>query len=163
MTAINIGKRLKAFVESHGSNCGAGVTQTRISVFERENGIQIPEDLKRYFAEVNGTEGDYAYGIVRFWSIDECRSLKQVISETPAGAAVIQAAYSAPIQEDDQYFVFADYLHESQLYAIRLSPSDQQNPVILLDGGEPVVVAESLSDFVERYLTSPEDLRLEAD
>jgi hypothetical protein len=163
MTTVTSGRTLREFVESRGSKCGVGATDERIYEFERENNVQIPGDLRTYFIELNGTAGDYAYGIIRFWSIDECRTLEHEISAAIPGMAVIQATYGEPIEGYDQFFVFADYLHESQLYAIRLSSATQPNPIVMLDGGEPVVVADSFSDFVKRYLTAPEELRLEAD
>jgi hypothetical protein len=159
-----IGKRLKDFIESHGSDCSSGASEARILEFEQKYSVVIPEDLRSYFAELNGTAGDYAYGIVRFWSIDEVRTVKQEIAAaTPPDMAVIQAMYSEPIDDGENFFVFADCLHESQLYAIHLSTSDMPNDIILLDGEKPTVVAESFSDFVERYLTAPEDLRLVID
>ena len=164
MTDATIAKRLRHFIESHGSECGTGVTETRIRKFECEADVEIPEDLRKYFTELNGTAGDYTYGVVRFWSIDEIRTVSEEISAaTSPGMAVIQAMYSDPVDDGERFFVFADCLYESQLYAIYLSTSDKPNRVILLNGEKPIVVAESFSEFVERYLTTPEDLRLVID
>jgi|TARA_B110000116_G_C16445452_1_gene406826 hypothetical protein len=161
MTAITIGKRLKDFMKSDGSECGASASDARVLEFERKFGVVIPEDLRSYFIEVNGTAGNYAYGILRFWSIDEFRTVTQETSATRSpNHSVIQSAYSEPIDDGESFFVFADCMWDVQLYAIHLSTSDTPNNIILLDGGKPTVVAKSFSDFVERYLTSPDDLRL---
>ncbi|MBC8355322.1 MAG: SMI1/KNR4 family protein [Planctomycetes bacterium] len=163
MPQITIGRKLKDFIISDGTDCGVEVPEARISEFERQHGVTIPMDLRSYFTDLNGTAGDYAYGIIRFWSLDEVQSVTKEISEKKTSSSLIQSAYADPIDGGDNFFVFADCMHEAQLYAIKLSLTETNNPVILLDGGEPIVVAESFSDFVERYLTTPEDLRLEVD
>jgi hypothetical protein len=163
MKGISIAKRLRQFIESHDSKCGVGATESRIQDFECQNHVRIPDDLRTYFTELNGTAGDYAYGIIRFWSIDESCPVTHDILVKRAHQALIQSSYREPIEGGENFFVFADCLHESQLYAIYLSSSDKANPVVLLDGERPTVVAESFSDFIERYLTTPEDLRLVLD
>lgn len=151
------------FLKSERTQCGGGVAPSRISAFEKRNGVRLPDDLRTYFRELNGTGGDYAYGIIRFWGLDECVTLANEVRSAGSRAAVIQSAYGEPSVEMEDFFVFADHLHESQLYAIRLRPESTANPVIVLDGGEPAEVATSFSDFVRCYLTTPESLRLVVD
>src|SRR5688572_5234003 len=99
MTEATIAKRLKLFIESQGSECGTGVTEARISQFESETGVEIPDDLRAYFTELNGTAGDYTYGIIRFWSIDEVRTVSEEISAANPNMAVIQTMYSEPVDD----------------------------------------------------------------
>jgi hypothetical protein len=163
MGATTIGQRLKDYITFHGSDCGAGVSEERVSAFEHRNRILVPPDLRTYFITMNGTAGDYAYGIIRFWSLDELQSISQEISAKRTHKALIQSRYREPIEEGDTFFVFADCLHEAQLFAIYLSPQVKANPVIILDGDQPRKVADSFSHFVELYLASPERLQLIVD
>lgn len=151
------------FLRSEGTECGTGVDVTRLSDYEAVNKVTLPDDVRAYFLEVNGTNGDYACGIIRFWSLDEFATLEQVIGASGSRAAVIQSAYDGSTGKRGDYFVFADHMHEAQLYAIRLRPESEPNQVVVLDGGEPVVVAGSFTDFIRRYLKSPESLRLVVD
>ena len=154
---------LADFLKSERTACGTGVESSRVSAFEKRNGISLPEDLRSYFLDLNGTEGDYAHGIIRFWSLDECVTVANEIQSAGSRAALIQSAYDQPSAEMNNYFIFADHLHESQLYAIRLRPETEPNSVVVLDGSQPAEVAASFSDFVRRYLATPESLRLVVD
>ena len=135
-----------------------------ITRFQSRTNVHMPSDLKRYFEVVNGSAGSYCDGLIRFWSLNEVISVKDAILQSPPTAAVIQSAYRQPPADADNFFVLADYLSEMQLYAIRLSNAEPgYNPVIVLDGSEPQIVADSFSHFVELFITSPESLRLVTD
>jgi hypothetical protein len=154
---------LRDFLKSERTKCGCGVAADRLADFERQNDVRIPDDLTAYFSELNGTDGDYAYGIIRFWALNEIDTLQQELQSNSSRASVIQSTYGPPTSEMKDFFVFADHMHEAQLYAIRLKPASQENIVVMLDGGEPVEVASSFSDFMHQYLTNPEALRLTVD
>lgn len=154
---------LRDFLKSERTKCGRGVASESLAAFERQNDVRIPDDLMAYFSELNGTDGDYAYGIIRFWALDEVATLEQEIRSTSSRGSVIQATYGTPTLEMKDYYVFADHMHEAQLYAIRLWPDPQENRVVMLDGGAPIEVACSFSDFIHQYLTNPEALRLAVD
>lgn len=114
---------------------------------------------------LNGTAGAYAHGIIRFWNLDEFKSLADVIENTKPTSAVIQATYHERIKGAESYFIFADFLHESQLYAIHLSlyENAEANHIIMLDGSAPIVVADNFSAFIDTYIMSPQSLRLSVD
>jgi SMI1 / KNR4 family (SUKH-1) len=162
MATKTAGDRLRDALVSQGVVCGIGVTERRIAEFERRNKVHMPSDLKSYFAAMNGWADAYGDGVIRFWSLEEFRSVAdEVPGDTPPTAAVIQAKYQEPIADGEHYFVFADALHEAQLYAIDLAPPrGGLNDVALLDGTEPSKVADSFSHFVELYLSDPSRLRL---
>jgi len=126
----------------------------------------MPVDVRDYFVAMNGcSAGGYGYGMIRFWNLDEVKSVAEEIpGNAPPTAAVIQSAYREPLAGGEHYFVFADFLHDLQLYAIHLSSSQNGlNPVIVLDGSAPIKIADSFSHFVDLYITSPKSLRLLVD
>lgn len=163
MTSDSIGQRLRQFIELNGTACEKGVSHDRVTDFERQHNIRMPDDMQSYFVEANGTGGDYAFGLLRLWGLDEIQTVSELMSAASKNMAVIQATYEEPVENGDFLFVFADFLHESQLYAIHLSSRDEPNRVMLLDGSEPTIVADSFLQFVELYLSTPERLRLEVD
>jgi hypothetical protein len=165
MQPDDVGRRLKDFLLSQGVACDAGVSQQRIAEFEHRNNVRMPPDFKSYFTTMNGTAGGYGSGIVRFWDLDDVKSVADEIpGDTPPMAAVIQSAYDEPIDGAADYFVFADASHEIQLYAIHLSPSGHgQGEVVLLDGSQPIRVSDTFAQFIDLYINSPGSLRLSVD
>jgi hypothetical protein len=165
MRPEKVGQRLKDYLLSQGVPCDDGVSEDRIAEFEHRHNVQMPVDFRCYFMTMNGSAGAYGYGMIRFWKLDEVKSIAEEIDNTLPTASVIQAAYLEPIEGAEHYFVFADFLHESQLYAIHLSLSqdDGVNQVVVLDGSAPIKVADTFSQFVDVYITSPECLRLVVD
>ena len=163
MSDITLGNRLRNYLLSEGTECGVAASDEQISKFESRNTTTIPDDLRSYFREVNGTAGDYAYGLIRFWSIDEVCTVAKDIAAKRHLPALIHSRYAAPIEGQETLFVFADYMYEAQLYAIELSSTEKRHQVMILDGGEPKKVADSFSDFVNHYLSNPEELKLMVD
>jgi hypothetical protein len=164
MSSTTASKQLKTYLVSQDIVLTRGVSDERIKQFESYYRVQMPVDLANYFREVNGSGEVYAFGMLRFWNLEEVATLKEVVERTPRQAAVIQADYSIEPGSASDLFVFADYLHESQLYAIHLADLEaQRNYVVLLDGTQPIRVADSFSDFIDLYIHSPERLRLSAD
>lgn len=164
MDQFSPGQRLKEFLRSHGDLANVGAAQDQVAAFELRYGVQMPQDFREYLMAMNGSGGNYGYGIIRFWGLDDIKSLAEEIpGDAPPTAAVIQASYRAPIENGREYYVFADYLDESQLYAIRISPGGGPNDIVILDGSAPVEVADSFSTFVDLLISSPGKLRIAVD
>ena len=158
-------QRLSDYLVSQEIPSNHGVSENRITAFEHQHKIRMPADLRHYFMTINGTAGAYAYGIIRFWSLDEFKSVAEEVGSAKARSNLVKAAYHELFKGVESCFVFADYLHESQFYAIHLSlcESSEANQIIILDGSAPLEVADNFSDFIDTYITSPERLRLAAD
>lgn len=160
---MNPGERLKAFLQSHGDLVKAGAAPGEIAQFERRYGVSLPLTFRDYLLAMNGSAENYGLGILRLWALKDIKPLSDEISgNSPQCTGTIHSLYSAPIAHSEDYYVFADALYESQLYAIRIVP-DGQDDVILLDGGEPKTVAETFTQFVSLLIASPAKLRLPTD
>ena len=158
-------QRLQDYLLSQGIPSNHGVSECKIAEFEHHQRVRIPADLRHYFMTMNGTAGAYAYGIIRFWNLDEFKSVAEEIGNTHPKSAVIQAKYNELFKCAENYFVFADSLHESQLYAIHLSLCEnaEASQIVMLDGSEPIAVANTFSKFIDTYIMEPERLRLIVD
>ncbi|MBC8353253.1 MAG: SMI1/KNR4 family protein [Planctomycetes bacterium] len=164
MQPANKGQRLKDFLTSHDIQPALGLAEEVITKFEQHHKVHIPTDLREYFRAMNGSADAYAYGIIRFWGLNEVESVVDVVSRADPSSAVIQTAYRDGFEDAEHYYVVADFLHELQLYAIKLLPSQRgPNEVIILDGSPPTRVADSFSEFVDFYVDSPERLHLAID
>jgi len=142
--------------------CNHGVLEDQIAEFEHHHKVRIPADLRHYFMTMNGTAGDYAYGAIRFWDLDEFKSVAEKKGNTRPNSSVILTAYHELFNGAECYFIFADFLYDMQLYAIHLSSCEnvEANQIIMLDGSAPIEVADTFSAFVDTYIESPERLRL---
>jgi len=164
MTEISSIERLKQFLEADGLLLEGGSPDACIQQFQTSNGVHIPKDLASYFSEIDGTKGNYAIGMIRFWGIGEVERLSNVIPRASVGgSATIQSSYSEPIENGNNYFFFADCQYEAQVYAIRLTQEAGGNDVIMLNGDKPKVVAKSLSEFIEFYIDHPEKIGVTMD
>ena len=113
-------------------------SESDLEAFEQNNGVRLPADLRKYFLELNGTDGDGDAQIFRFWPLGEIRRVDR------KDFALLDA---------DSYFLFADYLMESWYYAIYLGNDPFfQNRVILTGFPRNPVVAQTFSEFLELYL-----------
>lgn len=153
MSKISMITRLREFLSNDGVPIETGCPAASIRQFEALNEVRLPKDLEAYFTQINGSNGNYAIGMIRFWGIEEVQRLSDVIPQSSlTGAAIIQSSYSEAILDSEHYFLFADCMHEAQIYAIRLTLENLSNDVILLDGEEPRIVAQSLSEFLGFYM-----------
>ena len=128
----SLGDRLKENWANHGLQPRSGASEAEVRAFEEHQSIVLPSDLREYFRTVDGCD-DVDRDEFRFFPLAQVEK------------------YKSP-KDSGSYFVLVDYMIGSHGYAIRLSaePSDA-NPVVLawVDGSR---VAESFTEFVEKYL-----------
>src|ERR1700752_5151988 len=93
------------------------LSASQIDDWERSRRVVLPEDMLRFYVEMNGTEpaGDQ----VAIWPLEK---VERLASAAPEYA-----------DQDDGLFVFADYLIWSHGYAVRLPASGRiSSPVFLI-------------------------------
>jgi SMI1 / KNR4 family (SUKH-1) len=110
--------------------------ETDISDFEQRNNVKLPADFREYLLRLSGIEEDP--DLFCFWPLSRLAP-----PDSPAFISV----------ELDRFFVFADYLIESQYYAIYLGDDPLlQNRVVSPDVSNKRVIATSFSEFIQLYL-----------
>jgi len=134
-----------------GPKLRPGASERRLLGFEAKYGVRLPEDMRGYFALVDGmekysTEGEWLFS---FWELGRLRPLTEEFGEA-AGL------HSLNIPRAESTFCFADSLIESEVYGIFLSADPAaKNTVIGYDG---VPRAESFSDFALKYMQDADQL-----
>lgn len=117
---------------------------SEIRRFEREHGVMLPRDLRRYFIAINGTRGGEMGGddpfSVGFWHLDQVRSFVDThVSIDP---------------RDRLTFAFADYASRFVVYGVRLSADGLAPiPVLARFPYGQVQVAATFEEFFARYVT----------
>jgi SMI1 / KNR4 family (SUKH-1) len=123
-------------------------TETEINAFESRFAVTVPDDLKHFLILANGTSSlvldndGYA-----FWSLNEFK---------PVSSMEHQESINWP-EDTKKYFCFMDWLLNSDVFAISLYPNQSgTNPIIRVFDKSQTVLAQSFTDFVEKYLANPD-------
>jgi hypothetical protein len=141
--------RLVSHWKSQGNILANGNDEETLAEFEARYSVRIPHDMRRYLSTVDGMPNipgsDVDSNGFRFWPLEQIRSVTDVCA-----AAGVQAPSG---QDNDRYFVFADYFDWSWAYAIDLSGDDRESQRVIHVGTlEPKTVARSFTEFMDLYL-----------
>jgi hypothetical protein len=110
--------------------------------------------VRAYLSVTDGMAGDAQNDQDRegfsFWPL---RRWKRAIDEPGATGGLVNVDGLRGL------FTFADYMTWSWAYAVGLDPQQPAyGSVSLVGDGSPYAVADSFSDFLDKYLTRPEAL-----
>jgi hypothetical protein len=125
-----------------------GVDENAILGFESKYAIQLPLEVRLYFRHVNGmsTQGGHDVDKNGF-SFLPLADVRSVAEFSVAMGWRIESGVGK-----DTAFVFVDYLQWSCAYAFETS-SPSTGAIYLLGFEKPKLVALSLREFVDMYLT----------
>lgn len=132
-----------------------GCADDQIQQFEARYKVSLPDDMRDYFATVNGMVEalcqDQDQNGFCYWPLKRVKTVIEVAKYLRNKSFVFRGAES--------FFVFSDYLSWCWGYAIRLSQNRSEgNDVILLCCRNPIKIANSFSEFIELYLVDDEKL-----
>jgi hypothetical protein len=134
---------LHARWEAAGILSPRGATAGDIRRFEHEYGVVLPDDVRAYFATINGTARGEAgrddEDLVGFWHLDQVRTFAETHVATDA--------------EAHRTFAFADYLCRFAVFGIRLS-DDVTAPtrVVARFPYGQFDIASTFGEFLTRYV-----------
>lgn len=112
-----------------------GASAKQLSQFENQFDAKLGPDIRAYFQAVDGMEkNEMDADHIRFWPLAEVKPLDA--------------------EQYRDYYLFADYLLWSHIYAVDLSPVGSGG-IVLVGGKEPRRVASSFAEFVRLYLEKP--------
>ncbi len=120
---VSIGQALKRFWLRQGISLLPGASESELAAFEAKHNVNLPEDLRDYFATVNGFDGSEHWmtddEVITFLSLGEMKPLNEY--------------WSPAVIDGDSYFVFADYSIAAQILAqgLLLKPWDLEPPYIV--------------------------------
>ena len=118
--------------------------------FSQVHQVQLPADLVRYFALVNGTAGTYDEEFFCFYSLAEVQAVAERFGDYHGVPKYSDLLHTWP--EHPTFYAFADYMIHSLAYAIRLdAQTTATNPVFVLCGGTYRPIAESFTEFLALY------------
>ena len=151
-------ERLKQYWSSIGAGVRPGVAQTSLESFESKYDITLPGDFRDYFSTIDGMEeGCWDNEMIRFWQLHCVKSVPEALSHFAGVPDYSRIARR--LSEASSYFVFADFLIWSHVYAIKLgSRRPDRNQILWICGSKHHLIAESFSDFLQMYLENSDSI-----
>jgi len=137
----SIGERLKDHWRRDFVSTRPGATEAEMAAFEEKYGVRMPDDLRDYFATVNGFDLDKTG-----FCDENCFSFFPLEKVVPLSNEWWKDS------EGNSYFILVDFMISSHVYGIQLG-KDSENPVfVAYPRDHPIRIGDSFSDFVESYL-----------
>jgi hypothetical protein len=151
-------ERLKSYWSAIGATMRPGVDHSMIASFEAHYGVRIPEDFCDYIANIDGIDdGNWDNEMISFWPLHSIKSVPEAL--TPFAGIPNYSQITHRLGEAGAYFVFADFLIWSHVYAVRFGKRESdKSQVLWICGSTYYSVAESFSDFLQMYLDKPESI-----
>ena len=124
--------------------------EDKLSLFQSENKLTIPDDLKSYLRLSDNEIDEYSEGMFTFFKLDEFKSVKDAVGDyggTPDYRRIVEV-----LPEHENCFVFAEYFLYVMVFAIRLYEKPTgENEVYVIMGDKYELVAKSFSEFINLY------------
>lgn len=140
-------------------NLESPATDQELMSFQEDNDVMFPDDLIKYFTELNGSSDQYDDKFFKFYSLFQFVSIKNELSNWTGVPDYTNIVNSMKFHEN--CFVFSDYFFHSSAYAIRLyNKKSNVNEIYVIIGDEYRLIADSLSEFIELYLKDSSELYL---
>ena len=138
-----IGESLKQFWLRQNIELRRSASETELREFEQKYNILMPDDLRDYFATVDGFDGSV------IWMTDENVITFLLLAEVLPSSKT----WALETPDADSYFVFADFSLSCHVYMIRLRKDlSLGSPVFIARDEKPEQIAGSFSEFVRGYL-----------
>ena len=121
-----------------------GTTDAAICALEKRYSLTVPEDLRRYL--VNACPADallWDDEDTIWWPVTRIRNIPEEYEHEIADERIAAKA--------GQYLFFADYSIWCWAWAIACTEDEDRGRVVIIGGNPDRFVADSFSDFVDRY------------
>jgi hypothetical protein len=151
-------ERLRGYWDSNHIHIRSGLSPEAIQRFETQYNVVFPSDLREYLLVIDGMDGETDNELLEFLPLAD---VKPVPEELASFAGIPDySSICDGLPDASKFFVFADYMIRSHVYAIRLrADSHASTPVIWICGPYWSEIAPSFSAFIENYLEDFERIR----
>jgi hypothetical protein len=144
-----IDHQIIAFWKSKGVKPRMPVSSLQVEEFQRLYRVELPTSISDFYLASNGTE--YDHDLISFWPLEELGTVTEKLSNSGGSPDYRNIVNVLPTP--DKFFVFADYLIWSHVYAFKLSEDRYQPaPVLWIYADQWYEIAASFENFIVSYL-----------
>jgi len=142
-------RRIRTYWDRVNAYAEPGASIADLVAFEARVGVRLPAAFAALYRAANATMADR--NLTGFWPLAEIHRLSEGDDLRRAAAALPQATR--------EYFVFADYMIFSHVYAVRLSAEGEGDQVLwVLDTEHQAEIAPSFEAFLRAYANDPDSI-----
>ena len=127
----------------------------QLNLLQFRTKLILPDDLIEYFKSTDKEIDSFNQDMFTFYKFDEFKSVKEEVGDyggIPDYRNIVNV-----LTEHENCFVFAEYFIRVCVYAIRLNKDRSNiNEVYVICGGNYKIIANSFTEFMEIYKTSPD-------
>lgn len=123
------------------------IPNERIAELESNYGISLPDDFREFLSQSSPVSEAMDNKLVTWWSFGQIKNIPDEFSHA-----------LCPVISDDgrKYLIFADYCLWCCAWAISCADDGSRGQVAIIAGNpHDRIVANSFSDFVQKYLSDP--------
>ncbi|MFT5824218.1 MAG: hypothetical protein ACI8ZM_005484 [Crocinitomix sp.] len=153
---VDILKKVQGYWSEEMITSQTVVSKLDLLDFQKNNNVELLDDLKEYFLFLNGTNEKYDANFYAFYDLKQFKNIPDFYKDIQ-GIPNYQLL-NKTLENSFNYFVFADYHIDLFSYAIRLTENKIDNAVFVLCGEKYRQIAGSFSEFLELYLSNSEKL-----
>jgi hypothetical protein len=139
-------ERIKQRWAGEGVAIRPGNTSGTLAAFEAKYGVVTPRAFRAYFEAVDGTGDDSDGEVIRFWPLAEVMPINEDCQVESA--------------ELGEWFLFADFMINSHIFAVRLTADPANEAPVASWDSELIPQARSFAVFLKRYLADRDSLQL---
>jgi hypothetical protein len=131
------------------------VTLADIDIFEQTSKCKVPQDLRKYFLDINGTK-NYGKDFFQFNSLEQFLAIEDYFDDWEG----IPNYKSINPKLAKSCYVIANYQLHLYSYAIYLRQDEDKNKVFVICGDQYNFIAKNFSEFIQLYLNNDPSLFL---
>jgi len=121
----------------------AAQPESAILTLEQRFQVRLPEDFRRYLLTSSPVEDSWDKEHTIWWPLGRIRNIPEEYEHEVRHLRIAAAA--------DRYLFFADHCLWCWAWAISCSDDEDRGRVAMIGGSPDRFVADSFTDFVERY------------
>jgi len=142
----------KNFVENSVNVTPSNIEE--IKIFQKKYNVEIPQDLRNYYLDINGSGNGTLNNLYEFYSIHRTKKIHEELINWKGVPDYSKLNFNGM----ENIFVFGAYEFNLYAFGIELHQNLSQNRIFILCGGDFNVIADNFTAFVDLYLNRPEEI-----
>lgn len=150
---INLELLKKNFVENSVNVTPSNIEE--IKIFQKKYNVEIPQDLRNYYLDINGCGNGTLNNLYEFYSIHRTKKIHEELINWKGIPDYSKLNFIGM----ENVFVFGAYEFNLYAFGIKLHQNlSSETSVFILCGENFRLIANNFTEFVDLYLNRPEEI-----